>query len=312
MPGADRIDWVRTLPFILMHAACLFAFVVGVSPIAIDRLRRAVLHPHVRDHRFLSPLFLAQVLQDLARRQFLFGVLGSSAVQRGPIWWAAHHRDHHQYSDKKEDAHSPIQHGFVRAHMSWFLSKKGFAPDLKRVRDLMSFPELRWLDRFDIIVPVLLAVAVFFLGVALEKLAPGLGTNGWQMLVWGFFVSTVLTLARHLHHQLAVARVRQAALQDRRFEPQQLVPRADHARRGLAQQPPPLPELDAPGLLLVGNRHHLLPAQGDVVDGDHLGPEAGSGRGARSPSAPHRRNSRLSFPRAPGECRVRKVGSAAL
>src|SRR5688572_33512422 len=33
--GVDRIDWVRTLPFILMHAACLFAFVVGVSPVAI-------------------------------------------------------------------------------------------------------------------------------------------------------------------------------------------------------------------------------------------------------------------------------------
>ena len=32
------------------------------------RLRRALLHPHVRDHRFLSPLFLAQVVQDLARR----------------------------------------------------------------------------------------------------------------------------------------------------------------------------------------------------------------------------------------------------
>ena len=31
-PGADRIDWVRTLPFILMHAACLFVFVVGREP----------------------------------------------------------------------------------------------------------------------------------------------------------------------------------------------------------------------------------------------------------------------------------------
>src|SRR5262245_24682117 len=28
--AADRIDWVRTLPFVLMHAACLFVFVVGV------------------------------------------------------------------------------------------------------------------------------------------------------------------------------------------------------------------------------------------------------------------------------------------
>ena len=85
--------------------------------------------------------------------QFMFGVLGASAVQRGPVWWAAHHRHHHAHSDKPADVHSPVQHGFIRAHMGWFLSKKGFTPDLKCVRDLMKFPELRWLDRFDIIVP---------------------------------------------------------------------------------------------------------------------------------------------------------------
>ena len=143
-------------------------------------------------------------------------MLGSSAVQRGPIWWAAHHRDHHQYSDKTEDAHSPIQHGFVRAHMSWFLSKKGFAPDLKRVRDLMNFPELRWLDRFDIIVPVLLAV-----GCVLPRRGAGEVRAGprHQRLAdarLGLLRVHGAVLARHLHHQLAVARVRQAALQDRR------------------------------------------------------------------------------------------------
>ena len=37
-----------------------------------------------------------------------------------------------------------------------------------------------------------------------------------------------------------------------------LAARADHARRGLAQQPPPLPGVGAAGLLLVGNRPHLL------------------------------------------------------
>ena len=60
------------------------------------------------------------------------------------------------------------------------------------VKDLAKYPELRWLDRFDIIVPVLLAVGVFFLGMGLETWAPELGTNRWQMLVWGFFVSTVV------------------------------------------------------------------------------------------------------------------------
>ena len=70
--------------------------------------------------------------------------------------------------------------------------RAAFTPDLARVRDLQRFPELRWLDRFDILVPAALAVALFAAGAALERHAPGLGTNRWQMLVWGFFVSTVL------------------------------------------------------------------------------------------------------------------------
>ena len=31
----DRVDWARILPFVLMHLACLAAFWVGVSPIAV-------------------------------------------------------------------------------------------------------------------------------------------------------------------------------------------------------------------------------------------------------------------------------------
>jgi stearoyl-CoA desaturase (delta-9 desaturase) len=60
------------------------------------------------------------------------------------------------------------------------------------IGDLLKFPELRWLDRFDILVPVALAVLLFLLGMALERWAPGLGTSGPQLLIWGFFVSTVV------------------------------------------------------------------------------------------------------------------------
>ncbi|HMI38167.1 MAG TPA: acyl-CoA desaturase, partial [Steroidobacteraceae bacterium] len=123
--------------------------------------------------------------------QFVFGLLGASAVQRGPVWWAAHHRHHHANSDRESDIHSPSQHGFWRSHMGWFLTIKGFAPDFQLVRDLLKFPELRWLDRFDIFVPVFLGVGMFLLGVILHNVAPQLGTTGWQMLVWGFVISTV-------------------------------------------------------------------------------------------------------------------------
>ncbi len=111
--------------------------------------------------------------------QCVFAVLGASAVQRGPLWWAAHHRKHHRHSDTEHDVHSPSQHGFWWSHMGWITSPANFPTDYAAVPDLAKYPELRFLDRFDILVPVLLAVTLFLLG-------------GGQLLIWGFFVSTVV------------------------------------------------------------------------------------------------------------------------
>ena len=58
--------------------------------------------------------------------------------------------------------------------------------------DLAKYPELRWLDRFDIAIPLLLAIGMYALGALLQRVAPQLGTSGGQMLVWGFFVSTIV------------------------------------------------------------------------------------------------------------------------
>jgi hypothetical protein len=70
--------------------------------------------------------------------------------------------------------------------MGWFMSHKHFVADLSRVTDLLKYPELRFLDRYAVIVPACLGVGVFLLGALLEHFAPGLHTTGWQMLVWGF------------------------------------------------------------------------------------------------------------------------------
>jgi stearoyl-CoA desaturase (delta-9 desaturase) len=60
------------------------------------------------------------------------------------------------------------------------------------VPDLMRFRELRFLDRFDLLVPIVMAFSLFGLGKFLSLYFPGSGTSGWQMLIWGFFVSTIL------------------------------------------------------------------------------------------------------------------------
>jgi stearoyl-CoA desaturase (delta-9 desaturase) len=124
--------------------------------------------------------------------QFLFGLLGASAAQRGPLWWAAHHRHHHQHSDCEEDLHSPHQGGFWWSHIGWFTCDAGFAMNERRVKDWMKFPELKFLNRFDSLVPAGAAVGIYGLGELLAVTSPQLGTNGLQLLVWGFFISTVV------------------------------------------------------------------------------------------------------------------------
>jgi stearoyl-CoA desaturase (delta-9 desaturase) len=189
----DKVDWLRVIPFIGMHLACLAIFAVGVSTTAALVAGFMYVIRMFAITGFYHRYFSHRSFKTSRAGQFVFALLGASAVQRGPIWWAAHHRHHHAFSDQEPDVHSPVQRGFLWSHMGWFLSRRHFEPDLSRVRDLLRFPELKLLDRFDILVPVALAVGLFALGAALEHFAPGLGTDRWQMLVWGFFVSTVIT-----------------------------------------------------------------------------------------------------------------------
>ena len=188
----DRIDWVRVVPFIAMHLACLgviwvgfswFAFWVALGLYALRMFAITAFYHHYFSHRaFKTSRFV----------QFAFAVIGAAAVQRGPLWWAAHHRNHHRHADTPADVHSPVQHGFVRSHMGWFMTRSGFRTDWSKIPDLAKYPELRLLDRFDLLVPVALAVGLFFWGRWLGANHPELGTNGPQLLVWGFFISTIV------------------------------------------------------------------------------------------------------------------------
>ncbi|MCP9440021.1 MAG: acyl-CoA desaturase [Nitrospira sp.] len=189
--GPPKFDWIRSIPFIAVHLMCLGVFWVGWSWTAVGV---AVAFYFIRMfaitgwyHRYFSH----RTFKTSRVTQFAFAVLGGMCAQRGPLWWAGHHRHHHIASDTPDDVHSPRQRGFFWSHMGWFTSQTHFAPRFKAVADLYKFPELRFLDRFDIVIPVLTGFAMFGLGHVLEISAPHLGTNGPQMLIWGFFISTV-------------------------------------------------------------------------------------------------------------------------
>lgn len=190
--GDRNIDWLRTIPFIGMHVACLGVIWVGWSPVAVTTAVALYLVRMFAITGFYHRYFSHRSFKTSRITQFVFAVIGASSVQRGPSWWAAHHRQHHAATEQENDPHSPVQHGLLWSHTAWFLTRESFPIQEKRVRDLQSFPELRFLDRFDMVVPFLLALALFVTGVALERFAPQLGTSGAQMLIWGFFISTVV------------------------------------------------------------------------------------------------------------------------
>ncbi len=188
----DRLDWLRAVPFIAMHLACVAVLWVGVSPIAVAVAVALYLVRMFAVTAFYHRYFAHRTFRTSRTVQFVFALIGASSAQRGPLWWAAHHRNHHRNADTELDPHSPGMSGFLWSHMGWFLTPRAFPTDWERIPDLARYPELRWLDRFDTLAPLLLAGAMYGLGALLERVAPQLGTSGGQMLVWGFLISTVV------------------------------------------------------------------------------------------------------------------------
>ena len=186
----DRVDWMRCIPFIILHAGCLGVIWVGASAFAVWM---AVALYFVRMfavtgiyHRYFSH----KTYSTSRFGQFLLALWGATTVQRGGLWWAYHHRHHHQHSDDPEDAHSPHVHGFLWSHIGWITSRRNFPTDYSKVKDLAKYPELVLLNRFDTVIPILLAIGIYAFGEGLAYFTPSLHTNGAQLLVWGFFVST--------------------------------------------------------------------------------------------------------------------------
>jgi stearoyl-CoA desaturase (delta-9 desaturase) len=201
--GPLRIDWLRAMPFILVHASCLLAFWVGWSPTALWMALGLYLFRMFAITGFYHRYFSHRSFKTSRAFQFVMAVLGATTVQRGPIWWASHHRHHHRVSDQPDDPHSPTQHGFLWSHMGWFLSRTSFAPRFHLVKDLERYPELRFLDRFDTLIPVLGGATVYAVGAVLERFAPGLHTSGGQLLVWSIISTIVVSHASFTINSLA-------------------------------------------------------------------------------------------------------------
>jgi len=189
---APGVDWFRILPFILLHVSCLLVFVVGWSWVAVGTAAGLYVIRMFAITGFYHRYFSHRAFKTNRFWQFLFAVAGNSSVQRGPLWWASHHRHHHRYADQDEDVHSPSKRGFWWSHIGWIVSRENFPTKRSYVKDWLKYPELVWINRFDTLIPLLLALSLYVFGEVLAAFYPALHTNGPQMVVWGFLISTVV------------------------------------------------------------------------------------------------------------------------
>ena len=175
---AEGTAWLSAVPFLLVHLVPFLAFFVTVT--WQDWLLCAVL--------YVGRMFLitAGYHRYFAHRsykmgrvpQFLTALGATTAAQKGPLWWAGHHRIHHRFTDTDRDIHSP-RDGFWWSHVGWILSNRYKQTDESAIRDFAAYPELRLLDKFHWVGPWVLGVVCLVIG-------------GWGGLIIGFFLSTVL------------------------------------------------------------------------------------------------------------------------
>ena len=189
---STEFNWVRVIPFLILHLACFGVLVTGVSTTAVIVCLALFWLRMFAITAFYHRYFAHRSYRTNRFWQFIFALIGNMSAQRGALWWAAHHRAHHQHSDTKDDLHSPVQRGFWWSHMGWFTCDASFRTQHHRIKDFARYPELRFLDRFDSFAPLLLIVLLYIGGELAAAFAPELNTNGLQLVVWGFVISTVI------------------------------------------------------------------------------------------------------------------------
>ena len=248
----ERLNIRSSIPFFAVHLVPLLAIFTGITRTAlvlfVVTYCTRVFFITGGYHRYF-----AHRSYKMARvPQFLMALGGTMAVQKGPLWWAAHHRDHHRYSDTENDVHSPIR-GFWWSHVGWILCDRYGESRHDRISDLAKYPELRFIDRNDWIGPWLLGITCYLIG-------------GWSGLVFGFFASTVLlwhvtfcvNSVAHVFGRRAYATDdtearRAAAIAAFSAYPGAVVRRSEHPSRQL---------LDRPALLGRAASASYLPAEG--------------------------------------------------
>ena len=172
---------VNVLGITLIHAATVWALVrgadVGLVALAVGSYFVRMFAITAGYHRY----FAHRAFKTSRAFQLVLALVGTSATQKGPLWWSAVHRIHHRWSDTPKDVHSPKQRGFFWSHMGWWLSSEHEETRLDLVPDFAKYPEIRFVDRYH------------WIGVAIAMALPAL-LRGFDGFLWGYVVSTCALL----------------------------------------------------------------------------------------------------------------------
>jgi stearoyl-CoA desaturase (delta-9 desaturase) len=187
-PAPGRLAWAPLLWIGGLHVAALLAFVPaffswsGLAVCLFLHWLAGGIGICMTYHRLLTHRSFALRPRWL---EYVFTILGTCSSEGGPIGWVADHRKHHAHSDEEDDTHTPLR-GFFWAHMYWWMlvcENTEHTPEFykKWCPDLCKDPVHRWIERYHIVFPILMFVALYLIG-------------GMSWLVWGGFVRTVFVL----------------------------------------------------------------------------------------------------------------------
>lgn len=176
-------EWAAMTPFVAIQVLGVVGAIAGIvmgAPAAVWLLALVLYGARMFGvtagyHRYFSH----RTFKTGRVFQFMLAFLAMSTAQRGVLWWAAHHRDHHRHSDGERDVHSPVRWGFWHSHIGWIYDRNDQF-DWSRTKDLTRYPELVVLEKLWLVPPTILAVGCLL-------------AFGWWGLFIGFFFSTAVT-----------------------------------------------------------------------------------------------------------------------
>ncbi len=161
------VDWSDLFALAVMYLLCGFGVTVG--------FHRMLTHRSFAAHK---------------PTQYIYGILGSMAVQGPVISWVADHRKHHAFTDVEGDPHSPHGHGggikgaitgLWYAHMGWLFERSGQTEHQRYARELHEDRGMRFIHK-SFALWVALGIAI---PAAIGLAVSGTWRGGLEAALWG-------------------------------------------------------------------------------------------------------------------------------